>query len=503
MFKSIRQLLSKYFDRHPAAKRTAGWLGKRKRKLTIWLFIFAHLAGALTSARAILEVRTAQGAIAWAVALNTVPYVSVPAYWVLGRSKFQGYIIARRKDFAYTSPIQQQYLANLTNRGLLTYPTLGHAQTIEKLARMRFTTGNDAELLVDGDATFASIFAGIEQATNYVLVEFYIIRKDSTGEELKRRLMEKARQGVRVHVLFDEVGSADLHKSSSAELRNAGVEVRSFDTTQGRANRWQLNFRNHRKIVVVDGQTAWVGGLNVGDEYVGRDPAIGNWRDTHVKVTGPAVQGVQVTFFEDWHWASQETLELDWDPQPAASGARRTALALPTGPADELETCTLFFLNAINTATNRLWLASPYFVPDEQFISALQLAALRGVDVRVLLPDQIDNKLVQLSGWSYLDELEKVGIKVYRYQKGLMHQKVMFIDDLYCTIGTANFDNRSFRLNFEITMVFADAEFANQVRRMLEQDFADAKPVKAQELKARGFWFRFSVRCARLMAPVQ
>jgi cardiolipin synthase len=160
-------------------------------------------------------------------------------------------------------------------------------------------------------------------------------------------------------------------------------------------------------------------------------------------------------------------------------------------------------LNAINTATNRLWLASPYFVPDEQFVSALQLAALRGVDVRVLLPGKIDNKLVQLSGWSYLDELEKVGIKVYRYQRGLMHQKVMFIDNLYCTIGTANFDNRSFRLNFEITMAFADAEFADQVRRMLEQDFANAKPVKAQELKDRGFWFRFSVRCARLMAPVQ
>ena len=179
------------------------------------------------------------------------------------------------------------------------------------------------------------------------------------------------------------------------------------------------------------------------------------------------------------------------------------ALSLPTGPADSLETCTLFFLNAINAATNRLWLASPYFVPDEQFVSALQLAALRGVDVRVLLPDKTDNKLVQLSGWSYLDELEKVGIKVYRYQKGLMHQKVTFIDDLYCTIGTANFDNRSFRLNFEITMAFADAEFAGQVRRMLEQDFADAKLVKAQELKDRGFWFRFSVRCARLMAPIQ
>jgi cardiolipin synthase len=503
MFEKVREFLSKYFDRHPAAKRTAGWVRKRKRRLLTCFFIFAHLAGALTSVRAIMEVRTAQGAIAWTVALNTVPYVSVPAYWIFGRSKFQGYVIARRNDLAHTSPIHQQYLVNLTNRGLVANPTLGHSLAVEKLARMRFTTGNDAELLVDGDATFKSIFEGIDQAKEYVLVEFYIIRKDNTGGELKRRLVEKARQGVRVYVLYDEVGSPDLIESSLTELRDAGVDVRRFNTTQGRANRWQLNFRNHRKIVVVDGQTAWVGGLNVGDEYLGRDLTIGAWRDTHVKVTGPVVQGVQVAFLEDWHWASQQLLKLNWDPQPSPSGARRVALALPTGPADSLETCTLFFLNAINAATNRLWLASPYFVPDEQFVSALQLAALRGVDVRVLLPDKTDNKLVQLSGWSYLDELEKVGIKVYRYQKGLMHQKVMFIDDLYCTIGTANFDNRSFRLNFEITMAFADAEFAGQVRRMLEQDFADAKPVKARELKDRGFWFRFSVRCARLMAPIQ
>lgn len=499
---AVKPILNR-FDRYPAAKCAAGWLRKRKRMLLISFILFAHLAGALTSVRAIMEVRTAQGAIAWAISLNTVPYVSVPAYWIFGRSKFQGYVLARRKNLARISPTYQQYLMSLTNRGLLATPAFGHSRAVEKLARMRFTTGNDAELLVDGEATFKSIFAGIEQATNYVLVEYYIIRRDNTGEELKRRLIQKAQQGVRIYVLYDEVGTSDVSESSLAELRNAGVQVRSFNTTQGRANRWQFNFRNHRKIVVVDGQMAWVGGLNVGDEYVGRDPAIGHWRDTHVKVTGPVVQEVQVAFLEDWHWASQELLKLNWDPQPAASGARRVALALPTGPADELETCTLFFLNAINAATNRLWLASPYFVPDEQFISALQLAALRGVDVRVLLPDKIDNKLVQLSGWSYLDELEKVGIKVYRYEKGLMHQKVMLIDDRYCTIGTANFDNRSFRLNFEITMAFADTELAAQVHQMLEQDFADSKPVTAQELKDRGFWFRFAVRCARLMAPVQ
>ncbi len=504
MFENAHEALAARIDRNPTLKRLAEWRRRQRKMLLTSFILLAHLAGALTSVRAIMEVRTAQGAIAWAFALNTVPYVSVPAYWVFGRSKFEGYALARRKDLAATTPTHEQYLASLREGGFLAAdPDSGHSRVMEKLARMRFTTGNDAELLVDGEETYRSIFEGIEQAKDYVLVEFYIIRRDNTGAELKQRLMDKAREGVRVYVLYDEVGSPDLDKESLAELREAGVDVRHFNSTQGRANRWQLNFRNHRKIVVVDGHSAWVGGLNVGDEYMGRDPEIGAWRDTHVKVVGPVVKGVQVAFFEDWHWASQELLQLDWTPRPAPSGARRTVLALPTGPADPLETCSLFFLTSINAATERLWLASPYFVPDEQVISALQLAALRGVDVRVLLPDKIDSRLVQLSGWSYLDELEKVGIKVHRYTAGLMHQKVMLIDDDYCTIGTANFDNRSFRLNFEITMAFADAEFAARVQGMLEEDFARSKPVTVAQLKEKGFWFRLAVRAARLMAPIQ
>jgi cardiolipin synthase len=477
-------------------------LWKRKRLVWAIFLVGSHLAGALTSIQAIMEVRTAQGAVAWVFALNTVPYISVPAYWVFGRSKFNGYVLARRADLAMTHPITAQFRSNLTARGLVAQPRHDHNLLSQKLAAMPFTLGNDAELLVDGEATFASIFEGIERATSYILLEFYIIRPDKIGTELKERLKRKASEGVRVHIIFDEIGSSQLRGKSFSELERAGVLVREFNTRQGPNNRWQLNFRNHRKILVVDGKAAWVGGLNVGDEYLGNDARVGRWRDTHVKVTGPVVQEVQMAFFEDWHWATQETLRLDWNSQPAPSGVSRMALALPTGPADRLETCTLFFINAINAATNRLWLATPYFVPDEQFVTALQLAALRGVDVHILIPDRIDNKLVQMAGWSYLSALEKVGIEVSRYTNGLMHQKVMLIDDVYATIGTANFDNRSFRLNFEITMAFVDQSFADQVRRMLENDFANAETVRTERLEEKGFWFLFGVRCARLMAPV-
>lgn len=470
--------------------------------ITLLVFLF-HLAGALTSIRAIMEVRTSQGAVAWVVSLNTFPYAAVPAYWILGRSKFNGYVTARRADIAEAGPMAREFVQKLTDRSLIAQPDRDRELLVEKLAKLPFTTGNDAELLVNGDATFQSIFDGISRAKDYVLVQFYIIRDDSVGRELKKRLLERVKAGVRCRLLYDEIGSK-LPSAYVDELKRAGVAVFPFNTRQGDANRFQINFRNHRKIVVVDGHEAWVGGLNVGDEYKGLDKTIGFWRDTHLRLAGPVVQCVQVAFAEDWHWASGEVPGgLNWDPQPAPSGASRPILCMPSGPDDPLETCTLFFLNAINMAHKRLWIATPYFVPDEQFISALQLAALRGVDVRILIPDQTDNPLVQFSMWSYMAELEKAGIKVFRYTKGFMHHKVVLVDDEYCTVGTANFDNRSFRLNFEITMAFADKNFTSQVAAMLERDMADARPVRAGELDEHGFWFRFAVRACRLTAPVQ
>lgn len=487
----------------PILSRLNEWRKRHPRMIISIVVFLAHLAGALTSVRAVMETRTSQGAIAWVVSLNTFPYIAVPAWWVFGRSKFEGYVSARQKAHLEMTDRSREYLAQLKERGLLAMPDRDRALLVEKLAKLPFTQGNDAELLIDGEATFRSILDGIDKARKYVLVQFYILRDDRIGRELKQHLLARARQGVRVYVLYDEIGSGNLSKTYAPDLIAAGAEVIPFNTTQGDTNRFQLNFRNHRKIVIVDGTTAWVGGHNVGDEYLGRDEKVGFWRDTHVRMEGPIVQAVQVAFAEDWHWAAKADPELNWEPQPAAGGKSRQMLCLPSGPDDPLETCTLFNLHAINSAKTRLWIASPYFVPDEQFISALQIAALRGVDVRVIVPDKSDNKLVELSGWSYVEELDRVGIKFYRHEKGFMHQKVMLIDDNACTIGTANFDNRSFRLNFEITIGFLDEDFAGQVKRMLEQDLADSRLISAREVKDSGFWKRFASRAARLMAPVQ
>ena len=261
-----------------------------------------------------------------------------------------------------------------------------------------------------------------------------------------------------------------MSKSYISALRDGGIDIRPFNTRQGNSNRFQINFRNHRKIVVADGKVAFVGGHNVGDEYLGHNEEFGRWRDTHVKVEGPVALAVQLTFVEDWNWAAGNFLtNLNWKPQRAANDNLK-ALCLATGPADRFESCSLFFLHSINSAQKRLWIASPYFVPDEQTVSALTLAALRGVDVRILLPEKADSLLVHLSSFSYLRAAEKAGIKIYRYTDGFLHQKAMLVDDDTSAIGTANFDNRSFRLNFEITLLFKDANFASEVEVMFEQN---------------------------------
>jgi cardiolipin synthase len=488
--------------RYPRITAPFTWMRRHRKKLIALFIVFAHVLGALTSIHAILGVRTSQGAIAWAVSLNTFPYVAVPAYWVFGRSDFEGYVLLRRSSRKELTTREQE-----VSRGLEAMrPPSGSepesARLLQKLVMMPATRGNHAELLIDGKATFDAIFASIAEAREYVLAQFYIIHDDNLGRRFKDALIAKARTGVRCHLLYDEIGSFGLPSAYIRELREAGVQAHPFNTRQGASNRFQLNFRNHRKIVIVDGKEAFVGGANVGDEYLGLNPKIGAWRDTHVKVMGPVVQCVQVSWLEDWHWAVKTTPELNWKPTPTPGGQDGIAFCLPSGPADPFETCTLFFPHAIHSAKKRIWIASPYFVPDEQFISALQVAALRGVDVRILVPAKADNPLVHLSGYTFLPELEKAGVQTWRYTAGFLHEKALLIDD-YCGVGTANFDNRSFRLNFEITMLFAEPSVVQAAEKMFAADFARSTRATATEFTDRPWWFRLIARTSRLMAPVQ
>ena len=464
--------------------------------------VVVHALGIVHAAHAVMKVRSSQGAIAWGISLVTFPWLAIPLYWILGRSKFHGYAEAMRLAFQQHDKLVRQAYSEIIEFKVALPEKLAPLQPLaEAFTGIPFTSGNAAELLIDGQRTYEAMLRAIAQATNYILLQSYIVNNDQAGKEFKEALIARANQGVRIYFLYDEIGSNKLSRSYIKSLKRNGIQVSAFHTTKGRGNRFQLNFRNHRKILVVDGETAFVGGLNIGDEYLGKNPRLSPWRDTHMMMQGPTVQCLQSSFLRDWYWATGKILEVNWEVK-ANLEINQTAFVLPTGPADRVAACNLFFVNAIDQAQNRLWIASPYFVPDESTLATLKLAAIRGVDVRIILPNRPDHLFVYLCSFSYYAEMQAVGIKLYRYKNGFMHQKIMLIDQEMAAVGTVNLDNRSFFLNFEVMGFVADHRFVDSVEQMLEDDLAASVAVDLSEYGRKPLWFKLAVRISRLLAPL-
>ncbi|TVR64748.1 MAG: cardiolipin synthase [Gemmatimonadales bacterium] len=480
--------------------------------MLIGFLVVAHLLGAAFAGAALMEVRTPQGTLAWVLALLVVPYLAVPAYWILGPSRFEGYVSARRGGDHRLRAAVGEVEADARRFRVEIPETRGGIRAIEQLARMPVLRGNRTRLLVDGEESFQSLFAGLERAQDYALVQFYTIRDDKVGRRLRDLLLARARDGVRVYVLFDRVGSRSLPRRYIRELRRGGVSISAFLSSRAWIRqrfrpRLQVNFRNHRKIMVVDGHEGWLGGLNASEAYLGRDPRIGTWRDTHLHLEGPSVTGLQLSFLEDWHWSTGDVPELNWTPRPSESAGQgdegdEAVLVLPSGPADPLETANLMIQHAIHGARERFWLATPYFVPDEGILSALELAVLRGVEVRILVPETADVPLVHLAKLAVLPRLLRTGVQIHRYTAGFMHSKAFLVDDRAAAVGTVNLDNRSLRLNFEVTAILLDPGAIRRVERMLEDDLSRAEPLTVDELNARPAWERAASRAAYLLAPI-
>ncbi|MGV8916854.1 MAG: cardiolipin synthase [Pseudomonas sp.] len=468
-----------------------------------YLIGFIQLLGLGAAIHALLTVRTAQGSIAWAMSLLFIPFITLIPYLVFGRSSFDAYIKARRQanqemrlaigDLNWRPWIEEA----VTARRSAAYASL---RAMPKLGRMPCLANNEVKLLINGEATFAAIFEAIRNAKQAVLIQFFIIHDDDLGRHLQALLLEKAAQGVAVYVLYDRVGSHKLPASYSNTLREGGVQIKAFATRRGWLNRFQVNFRNHRKIVVVDGVCGFVGGHNVGDEYLGKLPPLAPWRDTHVQVVGPVVASLQESFAEDWFWATRHLPPLILPDAFPEDGVLCQLLA--SGPADPQETCSLFFVEAIHAAEERVWITSPYFIPDEAVFAALRLAVLRGVDVRILLPSRPDHYVVYAASSLYAFEAVRAGVRIFRYEPGFLHQKVVLVDSEISAIGSANMDNRSFRLNFELMLLTVDVDFARQVEDMLNADFALAREISSEDRKETHRLQQLGMRIARLVSPI-
>lgn len=455
-----------------------------------------YVTGIALAFDAVLNTRTAQGTLAWIFALIFLPFFAIPFYFVFGARRFNGYVRARRRGNSRINKLASAAYEALRPHATAAQPTHS-GRSMDFIGLLPMTGGNQARLLINGTATFDAIFAAIDAARSYVLVQFYILRDDRLGRDLHAHLAAAVKRGVRCYLLYDEIGSSKL-KPLLHDMAAAGVKVSAFKTTKGPRNRFQINFRNHRKIVIADGTTAFIGGHNVGDEYVDRDPTCCPWRDTHVELKGPCVQAVQMSFCEDWNWAVGVVPELNWSPTTVKADQR--ILIIPSGPADEVETFLLLTLQMIAASKQRIWIASPYFVPDDALTAALQLASLRGVDVRVIYPRNPDSTLVRLATRSTWPDLLRPGVKMFSHGKGFMHQKVMIFDDIAC-VGTANLDNRSIRINFEITALVDDHAFAAQCIAMLENDLKDCREIARDQWDKLNVLDRLASRGARMLSP--
>ncbi len=467
------------------------------------LYFIIETAGIYFAFHAVLNSRTSQAAIAWAITLVTVPVVVLPLYWMFGSSRFYGYLEKFHEATQEHLEIAKIALSQMEPYHVKDMQALEDiSNTIKHLNIIPFTSQNSAKLLINGQKTYQAMLQAIEEAQDYVLLQFYIIHNDHVGETFRKLLSRKMQQGVRVYFLYDEVGSHRLSYHYIKELKQAGAQVSSFNGHKGLRKYLHINFRNHRKIIVVDGLKAFVGGLNLGREYLGEDETMGFWRDTHVMLEGPSVQTSQVAFVKDWYWSVGEVPQLNWSIQSAEHNARQNIMVLHTGPADIKPVCSLFFCTLINHAKDRLWIATPYFVPDVEIIQALKNAALRGVDVRLILPEKYDHFYVYMASYAYYKELQGYNIKIYRYTRGFCHQKVILVDDVLAGVGTVNLDNRSIYLNFEVAAYVADKNFAHEVCTMLEEDMSSSYLEALETIDTKPFWFRAGSRLFYLLSPI-
>ena len=463
---------------HIRAWLTAGWI-----LYLVWLGLWI-----------VLQKREPAATLSWLVSLAALPYIGFAIYYLLGPQKITRHRARRLRHRASLAREPEGPGDDSVELRTLAHATTGLAPT----------TAQQVRLLVDGGSKFPALLAAIAEARDHVHLEYYIYCPDRTGTALRDALVERARAGVKVRLLMDAMGSKQAKQRFFAPLLDAGGELAWFHPAQP----WTLwkrpwvNLRTHRKIVVIDGRVGFLGGINITDEEDERlrDDA---YRDLHLRVEGDVVRALQEVFVEDWAYAT-ETRDFVGDvvrAMPARQSGPIRAQLLSSGPDSPWEAIHRLHVGAIHAAGKRVWLATPYFVPGEAAMMALTSAALGGLDVRLLVPKMSDSRLVTYCVRSYFDDLLAAGVKVYEYGPRMLHTKAMLVDDHLAIIGTANFDHRSFRLNFEASLLFDDAGVAADLAQVIEREFASAPRVRNDRARPL-LGARLPEALARLMAPL-
>ncbi len=440
----------------------------------------------------IMQKRAPAATLSWLMALAFLPYLGFLIYYVLGPQRIDR--SQRKRKLSHDNVGgRQPGPANEKDAAL--------NRTAQFMTGMPATTASKVELLIDGGPTYDALVKAIEAAQQHVHVEYYIFLGDRTGTRIRDALIERAKAGVKVRVLLDGIGSR-LSSKFTKPLEEAGAELAFFHPV-----RWwmtffarpKLNMRSHRKIVICDGKVGFTGGINVTDDENNqlKDDA---FHDMHMRLEGEVVHWLQIAWLEDWHYATDKQLALDSVSAPAAKGPI-SAQVIPAGPDNEWEPVHRVEVSAIHRAQSRVWLATPYFVPSRAALFALEAAAMRGLDVRVMVPKRSDSRMVTPAARSYFDRLLEAGVRIFEYGPRMMHTKALLIDEEISILGTSNFDARSFALNFEIVVLFCDTGVASDLSSSLAVDLAAASEVTKDSLRP-AFLSRLSEGVARLFSPI-
>jgi len=453
-----------------------------------------------------LENRHPSHTITWLVVLGGFPLVGFFFYLFFGRNirkrrLFEKKALLDEKAFLEIEGNQHSYQDKINRMG-------NHQQLLFKLAHrlghspISFATKTKA--LTDGIETFDHIFRELKKAKHHIHLEYYIVRHDQVGIELKNLLIEKAREGVEVRFLYDAVGSWKLSKEYIRSMGKAGIEMVPFLPVRIPFLNNKINFRNHRKIIVIDGEVGFVGGLNVGDEYLGKDPYFGYWRDTHLLIKGEAVRTLQMIFLQDWYYMTDKKLLFQSYLSSNSKEMEETGgvQLIAGGPDNKWDVIKNLFFSMIISAKESIWIASPYFIPDEDILTALKVAALSGIDVRLLVPERPDKKIVYHASRSYFPELLDAGVKVYEYKKGFLHSKIVIVDYELASIGTANMDMRSFHLNFEVNAFLYRTGSTQTLVDAYMNDIDQSREIIMEEFAKRSFAIKLFESAARLMSPL-
>lgn len=477
----------------PETIRLSSWLAILLTALYVTMIVTAVIV-------VLRENRNPIRALSWVIALVFLPGVGLVFYLFFGRSLRGLHMISRhnkRKIMHDNSPKK----INLSELHI----TDEHKNIIKlthNLCKSPFTLNNELDIFTDGLSKFEALKQDLRNATKSILLQYYIFLDDSIGNEIADILISKVEQGVKVKVIYDHIGSFSAKNKFFEKMEEHGVETHPFFRVNFPHFANRINWRNHRKIVVIDGQIGYIGGMNIADRYVNGLPNGEVWRDTHFRVKGDIVESLIYSFAIDWNFLKKHP----YVPEVKAEQSdicNLTGVQLVTGgPTERWNNLTLCFLRAISSARKRILIQTPYFLPTDGLLNALEAAALAKIDVRIMMPKNTDSKLLHYASFSYITQCLKAGIKVYLYEPGMLHAKAMIIDDNFVTAGSTNFDFRSFENNFECNLLIYDSNLNRQMRDIFFKDVERCKKLNLEHWRKRPLSQRFLESLLRLVSPI-